>query len=100
MTDTNIIIVETKNGSASPRSVWDASSEQDYINRVNAANPRSDSVYEDFSRAVEGECERFAIRIDVYDLARFNEQDPADLDQRILDRAERLGWYEPEGDDE
>ena len=96
MRTTAFIVIETKNGRSTPSSVWEASNEQDYINRVAASNPRSGEDFDDFKTVLENE--RHAMRVEIMTEADFNQCDPADLDPRVLDTAERLGWYTPELD--
>ena len=96
MRTTAFIVIETKNGRSTPSSVWEASNEQDYINRVAASNPRSGEDFDDFKTVLENDCERHAMRVEIMTEADFNQYDPAGLDPRVLDTAERLGWYAPE----
>ena len=99
MTTTAFIVIETKNGRSTPSSVWEASNEQDYINRVAASNPRSGEDFEDFDTVLANDCERHAMRVKVMTQEDFNQYDPIDLDPRVLNTAERLGWYTPETDE-
>ena len=96
MSNTSFIVIETKNGRTTPSSVWEASSEQDYMARVTASNPRCFEDARKFQQVVESDCERRAMSVEIMNQEGFDSFDPADLDDRILATAERLGWYEPE----
>lgn len=96
MSNTSFIVIETKNGRATPSSVWEASSEQDYMARVGASTPRIGEEFSDFLEVISQDCERHAMSVEIMNQESFNSFDPADLDHRILATAERLGWYEPE----
>jgi hypothetical protein len=92
MSNTSFIIVETKNGSATPSKVWEASGEQDYMARVAATNPRSGDDFTDFQAVIAGEQDRHAMRVQTLRFSDFADIDPDEADVRILQAAYRLGW--------
>ena len=95
MENTSFIVIETKNGKATPSSVWIADGEKDYCNKVSASNPRSGEDFSDFETVRRSDQERHAMTVQIMTKSDFLEYDSSDLDSRILDAAERLDWYTP-----
>lgn len=100
MSKSAFIVVEQKCGRGTPSRVWEASSEQDYMTRVAASNPRSDNTFATFQEAIDGECERHAMSVKIMNQEEFNAFAPEDHDPRVLRIAHRLDWYEPESEAE
>lgn len=90
------IITETPNGRATPTSVWEADNEADYVNRVFAANSRSDgaSDIETAEQAAEFTAEADACSVKLIDEAEFNSEALEYWDSRVVQLAIRLGWID------
>lgn len=90
------IITETKNGRVTPHAVWDADNEQDYVNRVRAANSRSGEVWsiETAAQAVEFTQERDASSVEMITEADFAAMTPDSWDSRVVDHAIQIGWID------
>jgi hypothetical protein len=94
MSNTSFLVIETKNGSLSPRSVWTASSEADYVQRVCANAARSDtSGIVTASDAAAFDSERSAMRVEFMTEEQFNQFDLKCLELKVLAQAERLRWF-------
>lgn len=101
MSSSSFIVIETKCGSTTPRSVWVAFSETDYVNRVLADAARCDTTgIETAEQAAAFDAERHAQTVEFINEIQFNEYAPESLSKKVLAQAERLGWYEQpdEGD--
>lgn len=94
MSNISFIVIETKCGASAPRSVWAASSEQDYMARVLADAARCDtSGIDTAQQAAVFDNERHAQTVEFMNEAQFNEYDPVCLHPKVISQAERLGWY-------
>lgn len=98
MSDTSMIVSETKNGSAFPTSVWTATSEADFLSKVRQTYARSEGVldFETAAQAAEWLGERGALRVALIDRKEFDSYTPDSFCNKVLAQAERLGWYESE----
>lgn len=77
MSNTSFLVIETKCGSSSPRSVWFAASEQDYVTRVVADAARCDTTgIETADQAAAFDSERHAQAIEFMTELQFNEMTP------------------------
>lgn len=90
------IITETKNGRATPHAVWDADNEQDYVNRVRAANSRSGEAWriETAAQAVDFTQECDASSVELITEADFAAMTLDSWDSRVVGRAIQLGWID------
>jgi hypothetical protein len=96
------IITETPNGRGTPASVWDATNEADYVNRVRAANIRSDGAWE-CQTAADAKSfteEARACSVELIDEATFKEWELERWDSRVIAKALRFGWLDAPADDE
>ena len=100
MSDTQLLVIETKNGHAFPDAVWTARSEADFASLVRQTYPRSDGVHdiETAEQAADFLSERGALTVQWLTRQQFDEFDPASFCQKVLKQAEGLGWYEPEAE--
>lgn len=98
MSDSTILITETKNGSASVSSVWTASSEAEFVSLVQQTFPRSEGVLdlETADQAASFLEERGALTVVRMDRQEFDGYTPDSFCNKVLAQAKRLGWYESE----
>jgi hypothetical protein len=100
MSKTPFIIVETPRGSTTPRSVWTAYGEADYIARVIQDARYPDVEITTAAQAADFTGDRYAVSVEFLTEEKFNEYDPECLDKRILRQAEIQGWYEEPAQEE
>lgn len=95
MTNTSILVIETKCGSSTPRRVWEATNEADYIARVcaDAGCCRISGVVT-AADAAGYDAERLGQTVQLMTQEQFNQYDPESFCAKVLAVAERLGWYE------
>lgn len=87
------IVVETRNGSTAPRSVWIADSEADYVNRVVAAHARYDmDGVETADQARSFDQEAHAMSVDLITRAEFDSYTLDSWHSGIVKAAASLGW--------
>lgn len=96
MSNTSFIITETRNGRATPNSVWLAESEADYTARVIEANIRSDGVDEiesaDDAKAFTEE--KLACSVRFITEKDFHDYDVDSWESRVIKLAVMLGWID------
>ena len=90
------IITETPNGRSTPTSVWWADNQADYVNRVRAANSRSDGAWEleTADQAAAYTAEADASNVKLIDQAEFNGWTLDSWDSRVVELAVKLGWID------
>ena len=89
-----LIITETPNGRTTPKSVWDATDEPDFISRVVDASPRDPDVggLHTTEQVVVFLNEKYAQSTRVISCEDFLSEPVDSFDPRVISRAIRLGW--------